>query len=334
MTKNSVCVVTVTYGDRWNILKEVMEVLIDNPVVKKIIVVDNDSKNDLTNAARQLSDKIQVIKMNSNTGSAYGYKVGISRALEDKNSEYIWLLDDDNKPEKDALDELIVQYDHFQNNTSKNLLALLSLRDDRKEFILASKHQEAEKFFPMRNSCLGVHYKDLFKKVLNKIHKKSNNTSDGNQHIVKVPLAPYGGLFFHKSLINTIGLPNDQFYLYSDDYEFSNRIIKSSGKIILIPSSRISDIDKSWFIKENNGFFLSLFKSDSEVRIYYSIRNRIYFETKELVNNRFIYSINKTLFLTLIQLASIFYKKKDRKDLIKRAMSDGFNERLGKVDIL
>ena len=56
---------------------------------------------------------------------------------------------------------------------------------------------------------------------------------------------PYGGLFFHRSIIDIIGLPDTNYFLYGDDFDFSYRITKKGGKIFLVTQSVIEDLEKS-----------------------------------------------------------------------------------------
>ncbi|MFP7470591.1 glycosyltransferase [Niallia taxi] len=328
---DGVVVVTVTYGKRYEIISEVINGLLVEQNIMEIVVVDNNSEYNLRNLYEK-QPKVNVITLQENTGSANGFKVGIEYARKVSNFKYIWLLDDDNKPLEDALAVLVDTYKNLEKRENKDLFALLSLRDDRKEFILSSKYNNSEKFFPKKNSYLGLHYKDLFNKVINRIKKKTLDYSTEKLEIVDVPLAPYGGMFFHKKIIDKIGLPNEEFYLYSDDYEFSYRITKNGGSIYLVPESRIEDIDKSWFVKDNNGFIFSLFKSDSDFRIFYSVRNRIYFEMENLVDNVVTYKINKLIFMLLINTLSLVYNKKERKSLILKAIRLGEAKKLGKVE--
>ncbi len=104
--------------------------------------------------------------------------------------------------------------------------------------------------------------------------------------------APYGGMFFHKELIKTIGLPDVKMVLYYDDYEFSHRIIKNKGKIYIIRESIIKDIDKSWHITQSGFAILKIASEKNHVRLYYSIRNRVYFELNNLITKKSEYYIN------------------------------------------
>jgi GT2 family glycosyltransferase len=109
----------------------------------------------------------------------------------------------------------------------------------------------------------------------------------------KVPVAPYGGLFIDKKILTKIGYPDENFYLYADDHEWSYRITKNGGEIYLIFDSKIDDIELSWHVpKENKETTFSIISKANPFRVYYSIRNRVYFEINNLVNNRAIYWIN------------------------------------------
>ncbi|MDL4838955.1 glycosyltransferase [Aquibacillus rhizosphaerae] len=329
-----VIVVTVTYGQRWKILCEVLDNILDIEEIYKVIIVDNNSEDDIFEMSRQMSEKIDIIKMNKNEGSAKGFKEGIIKAIEYKECKYIWCLDDDNKPKSNALEVLLAEAENKAIELEEKPTALLSLRTDRKEYIMSSLNNDATKFFPVENSFLGIHFKTLVARLLRKFKNTisvNNQNSEFNQ--VNVPVAPYGGLFFHKQLIDKIWLPNEAFYLYSDDYEFTYRITKKGGKILLVPDSKIIDIDKTWFVKSNNGFLLSLFTSDSDLRIYYSIRNRVFFERKDLVNNIKIHNINKLIFLSITFVLSIYFKNKDRRSLIKHAIKDGLEGNLGQLQV-
>jgi len=92
--------VTVTYGNRFHLLKQVIDSALAEGVAK-VIVVDNNSvpqsREQLKAYEHELgSDKIKVLYLDDNYGSAGGYKRGLEEAYEDPSCEFIWLLDDDN----------------------------------------------------------------------------------------------------------------------------------------------------------------------------------------------------------------------------------------------
>ncbi|SFR14229.1 glycosyltransferase [Desulfoscipio geothermicus] len=316
-----VCAVILTYGERKYLLEQVIDSLMRQTYpLNKIIIVDNaaDKKTGefLSNLAR-FNSKISIIYLNENTGSAKGYKIGIKEACKIA-CDYVWLLDDDNMPEDNALEELICAWDALHVNSLNTITALLSLRLDRKQYVKVAEGGSVKKYFGKQNSFLGFHLVDIPSKLINKIavsFQKSNvkqvQLANINLKNVDVPYAPYGGLFLHKNIIDYIGYPDENFYLYSDDHDFTYRITQLGGRIALIPSSKIIDIDKSWHIERGNKLsfipqFIKKINENNMFRIYYSIRNRIYFEKNNVVNNLFIYYLNTFIYSFWVSLVSIF----------------------------
>ncbi len=330
-----VCVVTVTYGNRFKFLKQVIEASLKEDVCK-IIAVDNgsekESKEKLKELEKKLKNKLKVIYLPQNEGSAGGFKKGLEEAYNDPDCEFIWLLDDDNVPKQGSLKRLIELYKKLCENKKCNEIALLSHRKDRLEYVQAVIENNPFIVRGRENSFLGFHIIDLPKKVLKLIKKKLGlNYFKEAQNITygEVSLAPYGGLFFPKKLINKIGYPKEEFFVYSDDHEWTYRITENNGKIFAVLNSEIKDIDSSWYLKGNTTSpFYSFLNKGSDFRVYYSVRNRVNFESRFIKNN-FIYKINKLLFFSILFL----YKKNSnfhRYNLIKKAVQDGSKNKLGK----
>jgi len=329
--------VIVTYGNRFHLLKQV----IDNALVEgvtKVIVVDNnsepESKEQLKSYEQELgSDKIKVLYLDDNYGSAGGYKRGLQEAYNDKECEFIWLLDDDNEPQKDSLKALKDFWNNLNYMNKDEKIALLSYRFKKEQ--LAKKSiidNKPELVLGFKNSFMGFHIKELPKKFfryLTLFFGKKNITAEeeSDKKFGVVSVAPYGGMLFHKNLTDSIGFPNEDFYLYADDHDWSYRITKNGSKLYLILDSLIDDIDISWNVAKSNlqtGF--SVVAKGDPFRVYYSIRNRVFFETNNLVSNKIIYWINIITYLFLINLAS----RKNIK-LILKAIADGYKGKLGKV---
>ena len=92
--------VTVTYGNRFHLLKQVCESAFAEGI-SKVIVVDNNSvpqsREKLKAYEYELrSDKIKVLYLDDNYGSTGGFKRGLEEAYNHKECEYILVLDDDN----------------------------------------------------------------------------------------------------------------------------------------------------------------------------------------------------------------------------------------------
>jgi len=320
-----VVVVTVTYSNRWDLLQQVLVRLLINIGVSKIIIVDNGSLCEISKKAQEFdSERLLIVSLGRNTGSANGYKIGIQAALEQTTCDYIWLLDDDNLPAEDALKNLISLHQELVKTTPQDRLALLALREDRDILQKVIHKSSSNRVYPRLSSFLGFHILDLPTKFLKflRLHHTHRGTSSGEKFI-QIPYAPYGGLFLHKDVISKIGFPDERFFLYADDTDFTYRITRYSGKIFLIPNSVIYDIDKSWHVKDKGlSVFDRLIKSESDFRIYYSLRNSSYFESRFWLKNRFVYVGNKYIFLFMLFIYACFYNKISRFKLVLKALKD------------
>jgi len=331
-----VCAVIVTYADRFHLLKEVIDNCISEGI-DKVIIIDNNSvensKTKLKDLEIKISDRLEVVYLEENIGSAGGYNLGIEKAHTDKNCEFIWLLDDDNKPEKNSLRILVNFWNEIEQKDKKEKISLLSYRKDRAVFREAVIKNNPNLVIGSKNSFLGFHFLELPQKVFKLIKRKLNIKNFGEDINIKsgkVSVAPYGGLFFHKNIIDTIGLPNKDFFVYADDHEWSYRITKNSGAIYLVLESIVNDIDTSWILKNKaTSPFYSYLNEGTDFRVFYTIRNRVYFE-QNLIDNRFLYNINKKLYFFILS----FYKRQEnyhRYRIFQTAVNDGLVSKLGKL---
>ena len=109
VTADQVTVVTVTYGTRAAILQRTLAACAAQGV-KHAVVVDNASPGEtVASVLRASAMRIERIRLERNLGSAGGYASGIERALA-AGAQYIWLLDDDNIPEQDCIEELLAAW--------------------------------------------------------------------------------------------------------------------------------------------------------------------------------------------------------------------------------
>lgn len=334
ISTQSICLVTVTYGDRFNLLQRVIEAAFKNGVSKCFIVSNNAESHSLEHIRTLESESkgsIKVIYLPENIGSAGGYKVGLENAASCPDCDFIWLLDDDNQPRENALEQLLKYYQELSETFLPEQLSLLSLREDRGQLKKAARMVDAYQLFPRKSSFLGFHVLDFPRKVMKALQLKNiDKMLESPNSVVEIPFGPYGGLFFHKSLLEEIGYPDERFFVYADDTEFTYRLTKRGKKLFLIPSSTIQDIDNSWHIKVKGSHFEQLLLGDSDSRIYYSVRNQAYVDRYIWIKNQVVYTINKLIFLAILGfLAYVVHKKIERFTLIYQAIGDGERQQLG-----
>ncbi|TCW60161.1 glycosyltransferase [Treponema sp. J25] len=327
-------VVTVTYGNRFNFLKQVIDSAL-NEGIKKIIVVDNnsvtESREKLKAYERELGkDKIKVLYLDENYGSAGGYKRGLEEAYNDPDCEFIWLLDDDNVPEENALRNLLLAYEYLGKNIYN---VLMSLRPIFKDDLLSVQKGRIKGY--IKNSFMGFHIKYYF---LDKIFQISNylnakigiNSEAVNYKIVKSQIGPYGGLFLHKKVIENVGYPNEDFFVYADDHDWTLRMTNSGFDLYLCSNSIIKDIDVTWLAtKVKSPFYNSM---SNDIKVYYSIRNHVFLD-KKFITNKYVYYLNLYISLFYNYLFHLFLIPKmaiKRFKIILKAVKDGLNGNLGR----
>ena len=159
--------VVVTYADRYHLLKQVVKGALDAGC-SKVIIVDNNSKCKTKNKKLK-SKKVDYVLLKENTGSAGGYKAGLQYAMKDKKCNSVWLLDDDNVPDKNALHLLLYwRWSHKLVNNN-NDVAAFSLRHYDEAFKYKTKGElelkYLEKDIMMLNSFCYFSYQKLFNMV-------------------------------------------------------------------------------------------------------------------------------------------------------------------------
>ncbi len=330
-----ICAIIVTYGDRYSLLEQVLNSIIRQ--VDKIIVVNNGSSpssSEKLEAYAQIHPNIlQIIHLKENLGSAGGYKKGLETAFKDDDCEYIWLLDDDNKPLNNALKVLKDFWTTRLPDKRNESIALLSYRHDREIYKKAVLSESPNLVLGNQNSFMTFHIKNLFKKTYRTIRSFFQKPLQNVEHGFKsgkVAVAPYGGMFFHKNLLNSIGYPKEEYYVYADDHDWSYQITKKGGEIHLVLDSIIEDIDTSWYQSKKNEPLYKIIPTQNPFRIYYTVRNRVYFEKKYLVGNYFIYQLNRIVFQSVLLLFSL--KNLSTYKVFCNAVKDGLNQDMGEND--
>lgn len=332
------CVVIVTYDERYALIREVLERVLSLSV-GAVIVVDNGTGSRSRRALTQREareDCLSVLRLPENLGSAGGYAAGIQKAMQRSEYDYVWLLDDDNVPDQNALEALAQVYCELHPEWGTERLALLSLRPGREYLRLAAELENPFAVFPRRSSFMGFDVRDVPRKL-----KKVLGSSDpfeslphtvNRRRSVRIPFGPYGGLFFHKSVVARIGLPNPNLYLYGDDLEFTRRIQTRGGALFLVPSSIVQDIEPAWWQKNpGKSSFSGLVLSESDRRVYYAIRNQVFFERSGGAGDSWLYVLNRWVFFLILLVTATRYKRWKRFQLVRRAARDGAKGRLGRI---
>lgn len=315
---NRIFSLIVTYGERYHLVEQVVHRLIEQGV-SKIVLVDNGSspenKSKIKALTASVDGKLVHIDLTENKGSAGGIYEGLNYLKSQDDFDTLWILDDDNLPEKDSLKALIDNKEALAQQFDDPVL--YSYRgdlwiDDRLAVTLG--YIKAYQ----KNNFIGFNSWGYFKKLYMRRKIRAVNFP-----IVRTQLGPYGGMFISKQRLQQIGLPRTEFYLYADDLEYTLRLNAAQVDQFLIYASRLKDIDVSFDVA-NRIFDASV----ADARLFYKIRNHVYL-SQAFIDSHAFYFANKTMYLLLKYLSSLKYFFKhpalfmQRVRLIKQAIHDG-----------
>lgn len=233
--------VVVTFN-RKVMLKECLESLLSQTVKEfDVIVVDNDSSDgtsDLVNSYKKKTSRVQYLNTGGNIGGAGGFNYGIRYAVENEY-DYIWVMDDDCIPHRDALEELL--YADSELNGDYGFFSSKVLWIDGK---MCSMNYSRDHFF-------------------RKIKKVKNKYTD-------VSASSFVSMFTKRSIIEKIGLPIKDFFVWSDDWEFTKRISRK------YPCYLVKDSVVVHKCKYNIGGDISRDTDDRIGRYRFLYRNEMY----------------------------------------------------------
>lgn len=321
----STTVVTVTYGRRLDLLAQTLAAAQVSGAAN-CIVVDNGSSEPIAKYLEQhFGTWATTVCMGRNTGSAGGFKRGIEEAIR-RGAEYILLLDDDNVVASDCLHQLAAAFVKAQADHPRDLLALQAYRPDHLKYRVdeASTGRVAR----LESSFFGFHLFDLPRKVVWRLHASADKKT--GMDVIPIPTAIYGGLLFHRSMIDRIGLPDERFVLYGDDIDFTHRIVQAGGTVLLVLNALVADIDKTWHLKLKAGpRFIVWITGDSDFRAFYSFRNGSFYARSQCKDKRLMFWVNLVCYVAMLGTASIAFGRLRRFHLLMKALSDGLRGRLG-----
>ena len=285
---NKVVAIVVTYN-RIELLKENIEALIHQTHECDVLIIDNASTDGTQEMVETyVSTNSNVIYQNTgaNLGGAGGFHYGIKLATE-KGYEYLWIKDDDCIPTDTALEELL--------NAGKTL-------NENFGFL-----------------CSKVLWKDGSICAMNIPRKTVFRGMDSfEEDLVQVEMASFVSLFIKASVVKELGLPIKEFFIWTDDWEYTRRI---SLKY------KCYWVNKSIVIHKSNSNIGANIYSDSYERLNrynYLYRNDVYLYRREGLKG-FGYEVIRLLYHSLKVLINAKDHKWERIKTIFKATKTGFS---------
>ncbi len=206
----------------------------------EVLVVDCASTDGTPDLLRERYPWVQVKALRENVGGAGGFHEGL-KAAHEAGAEWSWLMDDDTIPRPDTLE------------------ALLDARDDvppgaPPPLVLASK----------------VVWEDGHIHPMNAPGYERNRVERlvaGCEHgLMPLRCATFVSIMFHRDAIDRHGLPLKHYFIWSDDIEYTARILRREDAGYLVPRSVALHKTKTPYTSV----------STTGDRFYFHIRNHVF----------------------------------------------------------
>ncbi len=289
---NKIVAIIVTYN-RKELLKENITALISQSYKHfDIMIIDNNSTDGTYDYIKELvtsNKKIQYVNTGKNLGGAGGFSFGIKSACIG-GYEKLWIMDDDTIPSDNALEELVKADRELNGNYG----------------FLAST----------------VLWKDNTWSKMNLLRTNPWHTFEDYQFvdkgIVRINRASFVSIMINAKAVYDVGLPIKEFFIWSDDQEYTDRISK---EYLCYYVSKSIVYHK---IKTNEGSNIAVDAEDRINRYKLAFRNEYYIARRNRTKKE--YKVNFRGYLLLIIRKSPNHKIKRIKTLIKgRLMGMFFN---------
>ena len=202
--------VVVTFNRR-ALLERLLGVLTTTPQLAEIVVVDNASTDGTgewlaSHAPEADSVPVHAVTLASNKGGAGGFHEGLRLAME-RGADLAWLMDDDGVPQPGCLDRLLEHEADFWGP------AVLAEQDP------------SRLCFPIRLPGRAQ-----------VVHAMADAEAEAAQHggVLHDIVIPFNGVLVTRDLVERIGLPREEFFIWGDDHEYRLRAEKAGARILTV----------------------------------------------------------------------------------------------------
>lgn len=220
--------VVVTHN-RAEQLRLTLDRLLASPpdILAAVVVIDNASSDGTGPLLESWTDpRLQVQRLDTNTGGAGGFARGTRFAMETLSPDWLVLMDDDGRPAPGALEQF-------------HQLAL-----DGWDAAAAAVYLPEGGICDMNRPGLNPFWRgDVFLRTVRRMggrlafHLSPEDYSPDGE-VRDVDLASFVGFFVRADAVRRIGYPDASFFVYAEDGMYSLRLRQSGGRIGFFPDLR------------------------------------------------------------------------------------------------
>ena len=332
-------VIILCFADRGAFLEPIVSRLAEMGVGHILLVTNAVSSRTavIADALCEKHDAVTREDIPDNSGSAGGYARGLRIAsVSDPRFHFFWLLDDDNLPESDCLFRLLDAYRMKRKAAAGTEPVMVAARPGQgihTERLLGG--ESWKKLAPKPSSFLGFHWKRVPRYLASLLRfglihgRRDDSASDTDQPVVQIAHTYYGGMLLPRPILTQAGYPDERFFLYADDTEFSCRIAAHTS-IYMVGAAIIQDLDLPWYAGREANRFVKMLAGEAG-RVYYIVRNSVWIDYYVRRNSALQYGLHKRLVMMLFR----YYVWKghgspEQLAIIRQAIADGEGNRLGR----
>ena len=253
MKKYKIAVIIVTYN-RKNCLANCIKALFNQTQLPDYVyIIDNhssdDSKECIANEGLLSHNEVIVryIYLDNNTGGAGGFYTGMKMAFDETNCDAFLLMDDDGIPDSMEIENLckhLNEYDYIN--------AFVINKDNHNQMSFKSDIKNRSRYeFEKRANQEGI--------VLNHAN-------------------PFNGSLYSRRLVEKVGFPNPNLFIYGDEVNYQLRIMEQGFiPVTVIDAVHYHPISKSNTVEVNLiGYKIHIGISNRPLTIYCVWRNSFY----------------------------------------------------------
>lgn len=229
---NKVEAVIVTYNRKETLTECIDAILKQTAKVDKLIIIDNNSTDGTKEYLKAKGyfqiKEIEYHRLKQNTGGAGGFYTGMKIAREHQ-PDWVWIMDDDVLPTETCLEQLLEARDHIQSKISFLASSVRGLNGEAMNVPKLTRKQATS-------------YTDWYQYL--------------GEGIVQIVKATFVSLLINIEAINSCGLPWKEFFIWGDDSEYTQRVIRDYGPAYMVGKSlaihkRVGS-DELSIVKEEN----------------------------------------------------------------------------------